>query len=148
MPFKYKENVAIADVAFEATGKTLNELFEACALAATDVMVDPKTVSADAKKDIIMESEKLDNLLFDFLAEIIFLKDAEMLLFSKYYVKIEEKKNGSEGEIKYSLHCQALGEIINPEKHKLRADVKAVTYHMFELKKAKTGWKAFIVLDI
>ncbi len=142
MPYKFKENVAIADVAFEATGKTLEEVFEACALATTDVMVDLKTVSADVKKEIMLESGKLDNLLLDFLAELVFLKDAEGLLFSKFYIKISEKQE------KYNLHCQALGEAINPEKHKLRADVKAVTYHMFELKKTKSGWKAFVVLDI
>ena len=39
MPYKFLEDVAIADVAFVATGKTLEELFESSALAVTNTMV-------------------------------------------------------------------------------------------------------------
>ena len=46
------------------------------------------------------------------------------------------------------LRAQLLGENIDPKKHKLKLDVKAVTLHMFRLQKKKNGWEAKFVLDI
>jgi SHS2 domain-containing protein len=55
-----------------------------------------------------------------------------------------EKKVVDEYEIKIIME----GEEINLEKHKLGVDVKAVTYHKYEVKKEKDKWRAQIVLDV
>lgn len=141
MPFKYLEDIAIADVAFEATGKTLEELFEACALAAMQVMVDLKTVDRDTKKEIEIKADSIEQLLRKFLDELIYIKDTELLLFSKFDAKIKKNKG-------YELSVTALGEKIDIKKHKLGVDVKATTMHMFEVKKLDTKWKAHVILDI
>jgi SHS2 domain-containing protein len=141
MSYKFLEDIAIADVAFEATGKNLEELFVSCALATTEVMVDLKDLSTKIKKEIKIENKDIEILLYEFLSELIFLKDAESLLFSKFDVKIKENKN-------YELAAKIAGDKINPEKQELKADVKAVTMHMFEVKKIDKGWKARIILDI
>lgn len=143
MPFKFKEDVAIADVAFEATGKTLNELFESCADAVVSTMVkNRKQVSAKQKKIFTAFSKNIENLLHDFMNELIFLKDADKLLFGKCKVKIEEKGGN------YDLKAVCSGEKINPKKHTLLVDVKAVTWHMYKVEKTEKGWKAFVILDV
>jgi SHS2 domain-containing protein len=40
------------------------------------------------------------------------------------------------------------GEAINRERHRLRNDAKAVTMHMFGVKREGGLWKATVVLDI
>lgn len=143
MPFKFKEDVAIADVAFEATGKNLNELFESCADAVVATMVkDVKTVAAKKKKTIKLSSDKVEQLLHDFMNELIFLKDSELLLFSKCKVKIREEAGD------YKLTAECLGDKINMKKQELLVDVKAATWHMFKVEKTKSGWKAFVILDV
>ena len=143
MPFKVKEDVAIADVAFEATGKSLNELFESCADAVVATMVkDVKTVAAKKKKTIKLSSNKVDQLLHDFMNELIFLKDAELLLFSKCKVKVTEKAGA------YNLFAECSGDKINMKTQELLVDVKAATWHMFEVEKTTKGWKAFVILDV
>lgn len=137
MPYKYLENVAIADVCFEAKAKTVEELFEECALATSEVMVNTKTVKQKIKKTIQLKSDSIDNLLFDFLSEIVFMKDTDSLLFSKFAVKIK----------KFSLEATLEGDKISKEQE-LRNDVKAVTLHMFEVKKEEGAWFARMVLDI
>lgn len=142
MSYKFHDDVAIADVAFEATGKTLEELFESCARATTVTMVkDLKTVKKTEKKEIKLKHKELDRLLHNFLQEVIFYKDADMLLFSEYNLKIDQKDG-------YSLSCTCKGEKLDMKKHELLVDVKAVSWHMFRLEKTSKGWQAFIILDV
>ncbi|MBI2670874.1 archease [Candidatus Woesearchaeota archaeon] len=141
MKFKYLEDVAIADIAFEAYGKDLNELFENCALALSDCMVNSKEIKIKAKKEIKLKSEKLEGLLYDFLSEIIFIKDTDGILFSKYKITIRAN-NG------FELNAICQGDKIDYEKFELRNDVKAVTMHMFEIKKIGKNYKATVVVDI
>ena len=139
--YKFLEDVAIADIAYEAYGKDLNELFENAALAIFELSAELKTVEAKQKLEINLENEKIENLLYDFLSEILFLKDSKYMVFRKVKVKIIENK-------KYKLNAVLEGDTINPEKQHLENDIKAVTMHMFEVKKEKNGWKATVVVDI
>ncbi|MBI1969675.1 archease [Candidatus Woesearchaeota archaeon] len=139
--FKFLEDIATADIAFQAYGKTLEELFQNAALAVSESMVNTKQIKGKVKKELSFTADTLDNLLFDFLSEIIFLKDSDGLLFSQFDLTITENKTK---KLKAVLH----GEPLNPQKQELRADVKAVTLHMFEIKKTAKGFEAMVILDI
>ena len=140
MPVKFLPDVALADVAYEATASSLQVLFEECARGLTEVMVDPKTVRAREKRTLRVSSEDTDRLLYDFLTELIILKDTDSILFKSYSVKL--------GKDAKSLVCAASGEVIDRERHDLRNDAKAVTMHMFGIRQEGRTWKATIVLDI
>ncbi len=139
---KFLEDVAIADVAFEAKGSTLNEVFEACADAVFDTMVDVKTLGDSVIEGYVSSNENLEKLLYDFLEEIVYLKDVNSVLFKESKVEIV-KNNG-----KYVLKVKFVGDLINPETQSLKVDVKAVTMHRFSLIKEKGVYKASVVLDI
>jgi len=136
MPYKFLEHTA--DVLFEAEGKSLEELFESCALATEETQVDLKNVGQDKEIKFVVEDESTEMLLFHFLQEIIFYKDAEELLFSRFKIKIDGNR----------LEAECFGEKINQKKHILNVDVKAVTLHQFEVKKTAKGWFARVILDI
>lgn len=138
MKFKFLEKVATADIAFESYGKTLEELFENTALAFAETSADLKTVEAKTKKLIELENNDPEQLLFDFIGELIYLKDADYFIFKKFNIKLKDNK----------LVAECYGEKINQKKHNLRNDVKAITYHMYKITKNKTGYKAMIVLDV
>jgi len=140
MPFRFLPDVALADVAFEASGTSLEGLFEACALGLSDVMVDPRTLKAKEKRTLRISSEDTDRLLYDFLTELIIIKDVDSTLFKSYQVKL--------GKDSKSLVCVAAGEKIDRERHGLRNDAKAVTMHMFGIRHSGRAWNATIVLDI
>ncbi len=143
MPYKFLEDIAIADVAFEATGKTIEELFESSALAVTNTMVkDLKSVKQKVTKKIKVKADNVEMLLFNFLQEIIFYKDAELLLFNKFDSTIASQNK------KWELKANAYGEKLDMKKHELLADVKAVSLHNFKVEKTKTGWKADVILDV
>jgi len=126
--FRFLPNIAIADVAFEARAPTLNELFETAAQAAFEVMAKTSTIKPNITKIITISASTIENLLYDFLSEIIFLKDTESLVFC------EAKAAVKEGET-FTLEATLKGDAIDHEKQELGNDVKAVTLHMFEMKK-------------
>ena len=143
MPYKFLEDIAIADVAFEATGRTLEELLESAGLAVTNTMVkDLKSVKHVVQKNFKVEGENAEKLMFNFLQELIFLKDAELLLFNKFQLDIIPKKN------KLQLSVKAYGEKLDMKKHELLVDVKAVSLHSFKVEETKDGWVADVILDV
>lgn len=143
MSYRFLEDVAIADVAFEANGKTLAELFSNAALAVTNTMVkDVATVEPRLVKKIDLEADDPEMLLYRFLQELVFYKDAELLLFSGYDLDIKQEIG------KWRLNATVRGEELSPEKHGLGADVKAVSLHNFRVWKTAEGWRADVILDV
>ncbi|HEX9022693.1 MAG TPA: archease [Geobacteraceae bacterium] len=143
MPYRFLEEIAIADVAFEATGGNLEELFVAAADALLNVMVtDPATVRPAQEVPLSLENEALDMLLFTFLNELIFHKDARQLLLRVRSARIERSRGN------YRVDAMAVGEPIDPHRHPLVVDVKAVTLHLFQVDETEKGWWARVVLDI
>ena len=140
MPFRFLDNVAIADVAFEASGRTLPALFESCARALTEVMVDRRSVTPRKIEKIILTSDSTENLLYDFLTDLIIRKDVDSILFRDFRVSLD--KSGTK------LECLARGEVIDRKRHRLRNDVKAVTTHLFGIRRSAQGFSATVVLDI
>src|SRR3989344_3210760 len=112
MPYKILEDIATADVAFEATGKDLNELFESVCLVTNSLMADLKKIKPKIKKKISIKAPTVEKLLFNFVDEIIFLKDSKLLLFSKCKVKIKENKKNE-----YELTALLYGEKLDYKKH-------------------------------
>jgi SHS2 domain-containing protein len=134
-------DIATADMAFEAFGGSLGELFENCGRALTAVMTDPAEVEPKEKEEFSVGGHDLQSLLFDYLSELIYLKDTKGLIFSEFKVRINEDD--------FSLSCVARGEVLDRRKHELKTEVKAVTYHQMvveELADKKT-WRAQVVLD-
>jgi len=136
--FRFLEDVAIADICFEAYGKTLNEVFENSALAFFDMTANPLTIKSKLTKEIVLKNPIEQSLLYDFLSELVFLKDAEQLIFNSVKVSI----------VKGQLKAILKGDLIQAEKQELRNDIKAITFHMFALEKTKKGYTSRVVVDI
>lgn len=141
--WEFLEDVAIADVAFLAYGEDLETLFHNAAEATTAVMVDDTaTVAARERREVALVEEDVEMLLFDFLQELIYYKDAEELLLRPEHVEIREGESG------YRLAAVLAGEHLDRERHPLNADVKAVTMHRFAVCRTDDGYEASVVLDI
>lgn len=143
MPYRFLEDIATADVAFEAWGETREELFTACAQALLGTMVDePGRVERRQEHAVRLHADELDLLLYAFLAELVFYKDARRLLLHANDVRIE----GDTGD--FQLEALMEGEEIAPMRHRLLVDVKAVTMHLFRVERVDNLWRATVVLDI
>ncbi len=131
-----------ADVRFKVHGATLEEVFEQAAHAMFHVIIDTDVLNPEHSVDIELESEGLENLLYDYLSELLYLFEVEEIVFGRFRVDFIEKADGS-----YILHGQASGENLNLERHSFETEVKAVTYHQLEVTKEKDGYSAHVIVD-
>jgi SHS2 domain-containing protein len=171
--YTFLEDRVISDLVFEATGDTPAELFQAAGQALFAGMADTGRLQPRIRKEIRLKHAQIDQLMYDWLSELIYLKDVAGLLFVEFQVQLTQ--NGGlkpapasadanppavqagaveetplrPPEIIWNLVATVRGEPIDPKRHALRADVKAVTYHQFEVIQTETGgWKARVVVDI
>lgn len=143
MSYRFIEDIAIADVAFEAWGDDLGGVLASAAEATLNVMVsDLDSVTPRDMRTVNLEAEEPDLLLFDFLQEVIFFKDANRLLLRPANVVAEER-----GSV-FKVSADLVGEELDMERHDLVVDVKAVTLHRFVVERVNERWRAFVVLDI
>lgn len=142
--FRFLEDVALADAAFEASGATPSELCAAASRALIETLADPDTVGSTWRRTVEREASSLADLLFDWLSDIVYYKDAAGVVFHEAEVAVEEEREGS----RWRLRAVLVGEPIDPARHALRADVKAVTKHLYEVRGAGEEWAARVVLDI
>ena len=146
MPWRYLDDRAIADVAFSATGETLEELFHSSVDALVNAMVyDLLSIAPREEREIRLSAEGIEMLLFELLQWVIISKDTEGLLMRIDTVRIAE---GSGPALPMaSLSAVLRGERIDPVKHKLAADVKAVSLYRYRVEAVQDGWEAEVVLD-
>jgi SHS2 domain-containing protein len=141
--FRFRGDVAIADVAFEAEGTTLGDLFAAAADATASVMCgNLEAIEDRVRRAIRLEEQSADLLLYRFLEELVYLKDTEGLMLRVPAVRIH-RRDGA-----FVLEAEARGEPLDPPRHLPRADVKAVTLHRLRVEGTGSGWEASVVLDI
>ena len=116
-----------ADVGIKAYGKTISEAFEHAARGMFDIITDSSKVDSVGQYDIQLEAPDLEQLLVDWLSELLFLNSAKNLVFGSFKVNID----------KIHLSAQVFGEEYDTSKHKMGVEIKAVTYHMLEVNKKK-----------
>ena len=145
MTFRYRGDIAHADIAFDASGQSLEELFIKAAEATQQVMVEDLTAVRPLETvEISLVQDNEEMLLFDFLNELIFLKDARRLILLPARLEIARQEGGAG----YALRATLQGEEIDAARHRLNTDVKAVTMLRFSVTRAADGWRATVVLDV
>lgn len=141
MTYRYLEDIATADAAFEVEAADLNQLFREAAEATFSIMTNLSAIKPKNHKTIKLSSDKIDQLMFDWLSELVYLKDKDKIIFSRFKVNIKKNKE-------YKLIAHVWGEPIDLTKQDLKADVKAITYYQFKVEQRGDGWYARVVVDI
>ena len=136
--FKFLD-ITTADIAFEAYGKNLDELFANAAIAMFEVIIDTKQIKPKVERKIRIVGNDLQSLMFNWLNKLLVFVDSENLAFSGFKTEVDEKK--------FNLNAVCKGEKIDPKMHETRTAVKACTYHQMKIEKNKF-WKARVILDI
>lgn len=134
---KYEFVEHTADLTFKAYGRDLDQLFENAAEALESTLIMLEAVALSATTTIEMTSDSCDDLLYDWLAELLVTFEVNRFAVKKCIVNITG----------LSLRAECWGERIDPNKHTLNTEVKAVTYHNLQIKKNKV-YHTEITLDV
>ncbi|BAB65390.1 archease [Sulfurisphaera tokodaii] len=136
--FEFFEHTA--DIGIRAYGRNLNEAFENAAVAVFEVMTDTSKVEPKEMREVKIDGYDLENLLYRWIESLLVYYDSEIMLFSKFYVNIDEKNLTLEGK--------AWGEKFDPNKHERRTVVKAMTYHEMKIENKGNYYILTFVVDI
>ena len=131
-----------ADVAADLTGRTPAELFAFAAQAMTDTITDLAAVHPAVTQSVTLEAGTLEDLLVDWLNELLYRFEVQNLLVSDATVTLREQ-NG-----RWYLEGRVAGETFDPARHPSRVLVKSATYHGLNVTQAHGSWSARIVFDI
>ena len=128
-----------ADLGLRIRADDLQGLFEEAARALFAVIVtDFDEVRPAEEMTFRIEGDRRDDLLRDWLGELLYAFHARRLLLAQFDVRLDE----------VGLTATARGEPFDPGRHEIDAELKAVTYHGLKVEQDGGGWLAEVIVDI
>ncbi|MDH3254954.1 MAG: archease [Acidobacteriota bacterium] len=132
-----------ADIGIEVEAAEIGHLFADAARGFASCVTDLTTIEARHDRHFAVSSQGLDNLMVDWLDELLYTFEIDGQVFSQLDVDVL-----CAGE-KFRLEARAAGEHFDPERHPLKVPIKAVTYHELKVWRDEKGvWKARVIFDI
>jgi SHS2 domain-containing protein len=128
-----------ADLGLRVRARELNELFaEAGRGLFTIIAGDLEQVRPEQASNLSVQGQWLDELLFDWLTELLYRFDTQRLLLCEFRVQATE----------VGLEAVARGEPWDESRHPLEHEVKAITYHGLKVEQVDECWLAEVIVDI
>ncbi|NOX57074.1 MAG: archease [Planctomycetes bacterium] len=128
-----------ADIGLRVRAEQLEQLFEEAGRGLMAALIDnPEDVQPIEGQTIRVEGRELDYLMVDWLSELLFLFEQEARVFAQFRVRIDEK----------GLTAAVRGERLDPDRHRVLQEIKAITYHNLKVEWQPGGWLAEIILDV
>jgi SHS2 domain-containing protein len=131
-----------ADIGVHAYGNSVSDIFEQGARSMYSILFHNQIPEVELKGEfeIKLQSSDLEQLLVDWLDELLFIYSTENILINDFKIDIDLDK--------FTLDARIKGEELTDEQLKETIEIKAVTYHMLEIKKTDDSWTATIIFDI
>ena len=132
----FEEVEHTADKALRIFGTNLTELFLSGAAGLTHLMAaEISEISTEIEKSIELEAIDAESLLVDWLSELAYWAESEMLVFKEFRIKKAT-----------ATHLQA--KLFGGKTSMLEKHIKAVTYHNLKIIKTSHGLEATVVFDV
>ena len=127
------------DIGLVVTAPDRGQLYERAAWGLFSVLTEPSAVEPREAHAIAVEGTDPVDLMVKWLSELNFLHVTQHVLFSKFSIdELEDSR----------LAATAWGEPIDPERHTVYTEVKAITYHQLEIEETDDGWRVQIIFDL
>jgi SHS2 domain-containing protein len=128
-----------ADLGLRVRADDLDALFADAARGLFSVLVaNPASVRPVEELAFELQGDRRDDLLFDWLAELLYTFETRRVLLATFDVTVRDD----------GLTATARGEPIDRERHRLDMEVKAITYHGLKVEPDGAGWLAEVIVDL
>lgn len=129
-----------ADIALQAKGRNLEELFTACAEGFKEISLISKKSFLPNRRSIVVKAETKEELLVCFLDELNFL-----IQVKKIYLEGIKRIVISKNDSNYELKAVILISILDREE--IKTEIKATTFHQLKIKKSNGNYSTRVVFD-
>jgi len=136
---KYSVIDHTADFGIHVYGSDSKELFANAAWAVFDLITEIDQLTGLDSCDIEMSGDDWPDLMVNWLREVLYLWNGKELLVKKARIT-----SLSETELTATLEFDPF----NPDRHIIKTEIKAVTYHQIQVTGSSHGWEAMIIFDI
>lgn len=128
-----------ADLGLRIQADDLNTLFAEAGTALCSILVaNPEEVHAVEEMSFTIKCDDVEGLMHDWLTELLFTFHVNRRLLNKFAVNIQST----------GLTATAQGEKIDPSRHIINEEIKAITWHNLKVDHNKAGWIAEVIVDI
>jgi SHS2 domain-containing protein len=127
-----------ADVGVIAYGDDIRQAFANAARALSSLIAEPGDLEEALYRDIDVTADDEEGLLVAWLNELIYLFDAEGLIFKSFDIGSLSSQQ---------LRARAYGEKVDPARHQLKTGVKAATYYLLKVDK-DNGGRVQVIFDV
>lgn len=133
-----------ADLGLRVHGANLDDLFQTAALGLMQTIVaNPDSIRPERTESLSLQSDSLPRLFTSWLNELIFRVETRHLLYGRFEIQVTSPETSP--RLTATLH----GEPIQPDRHLLDHEVKAVTHHALVFEQNADGsHTAEVILDI
>ena len=138
--FRYLDHVT--DLVIEASGSTIENAFVNSARGLVNVMFEINNVSPTLETLIEATGHDMNNLLYNWLEQVLLLMLVDRIVTSVFKVNIFENQG------MFSIKGAAVGEQIDLYKHGYKVEIKGITYHEMEIMKQSGGVTIRFMLDL
>lgn len=122
----------------EVRGRDLPELFAACTVSLFSLVTDRRLVRPRQERWLRARGEDVEELLFLALREAFFLLSVDRFLVRRARVTMGKKRVG----------IAVRGEPLDPLRHAVHREIKAITAHALAVERTKSGFRARFVVDV
>jgi len=136
---KYRLIDHTADFGIHVFGADAEELFKNAGVALFDVLTDLDSVKEHHNHIITCQGIDWPDLMVNWLRELLYLWNGKQLLVKKATIE-----NISE----FKLQATLFYDPYDPDRHVIKEEIKAVTYHQIDVQKKSTGWESKIIFDV
>jgi len=128
-----------ADLGLRVVAPDLNSLFREAAEGFFSILVEeiPPNDAAQRRKFSI-EGGRPDYLFLDWLNELLYVFDTEKLLLRDFDTRVSST----------GLEATGRAQPLDPARHRVLREVKAITYHRLKVERTEEGWVAEVIVDI
>jgi SHS2 domain-containing protein len=134
-----------ADVGLTAWADSLGELLAALAEGLTDVICVRSRICPAAVRKLDVEAQDPEALAVDFLSRILYVFAVEGFLLAEASVRV--LAGGGQGG-RTAISAELAGETYDADRHEIRTEVKAVTYHQLKIAPEGGRWVGRVILDL
>jgi SHS2 domain-containing protein len=128
-----------ADAGIVVTADSRSQLFERAAVGMFTILTEPEKLGQLIRREVEVEGEDLESLMLNWLSELNFLHITERELFGSFKIRHLAET---------VLNAEIGGELMDPAKHVVYTEIKAVTFHELEIHQVEGQWRAQVIFDL
>jgi SHS2 domain-containing protein len=142
-PDWFREIDHTGDIGIQVTAPTLSHLFERAALGMIRVLTDPSTIRPTDATTVTVDGRDLEALMVRWLSELNYRHTVDDVLYGNFGVESIDETDDS-----LTLTATVHGEPLDPDRHTVYTEIKAITFHGMEIRETDEGWAVQVIFDM